>query len=706
MKSRVVLVFSFFAIVWSLLLLRVFILQTFPHEKLERLEAKQYETTVKIEGRRGSIYDRKGVELAMSAPAYSLYVDPQLVWDQRRQIARQLQKAIGISSREFLKLFRSKKNRFAWVERQLNLEQYEKVKQLNIHGLGFVEEPMRVYPDADILKSVLGVVGRSGVGLEGVEKQYDSILRGNPKKVQVRRDARGRPLQINGLLVTEVEDGTDVQLTLDRELQYVLHRELTQTMNEQSANGALGIILDAQTSEILAMDGVGLTVGGDRVKEDQWRNRPLLEAFEPGSTMKTFIIAAGLQQKGWQPNTRFNCENGVLKIGKRTIREADEHHKFGWLSVSEILAMSSNVGMTKMAFELGNENVRQILNKFGFGQKTGVDLPGESKGIINEGKWSRHLLSNISFGHGIAVTPLQIANAYAAIANGGILKKPRVLKKQESKISSDLFYSWFKNDNDLNSDFNSGVRILSEPEAQTLRLLLAGVVTDGGTGLNAIVPGYPVAGKTGTAQKVNPQGRGYLPNVYISSFVGMIPANYPRFVIYVAVDSPRKQYYGSQVAAPLFSRIATFAVRHEGLAPRWLKEEQAQGLMPPIANKINKASNSRPRVASNSLESEESSSTSADSLSSSSSSSQSSTISKEALSNSIQDDSPINSNMVLNTSELMPNLNNLTLREVHERLQNKNVQVKIKGSGRVHFFYPSEGVPLGERAQIEVWLTE
>lgn len=706
MKSRVVLVFSFFAIVWSLLLLRVFILQTFPHEKLERLEAKQYETTVKIEGRRGSIYDRKEVELAMSAPAYSLYVDPQLVWDQRRQIARQLQKAIGISSREFLKLFRSKKNRFAWVERQLNLEQYEKVKQLNIHGLGFVEEPMRVYPDADILKSVLGVVGRSGVGLEGVEKQYDSILRGNPKKVQVRRDARGRPLQINGLLVTEVEDGTDVQLTLDRELQYVLHRELTQTMNEQSANGAIGIILDAQTSEILAMDGVGLTVGGDRVKEDQWRNRPLLEAFEPGSTMKTFIIAAGLQQKGWQPNTRFNCENGVLKIGKRTIREADEHHKFGWLSVSEILAMSSNVGMTKMAFELGNENVRQILNKFGFGQKTGVDLPGESKGIINEGKWSRHLLSNISFGHGIAVTPLQIANAYAAIANGGILKKPRVLKKQESKISSDLFYSWFKNDNDLNSDFNYGVRILSEPEAQTLRLLLAGVVTDGGTGLNAIVPGYPVAGKTGTAQKVNPQGRGYLPNVYISSFVGMIPANNPRFVIYVAVDSPRKQYYGSQVAAPLFSRIATFAVRHEGLAPRWLKEEQAQGLMPPIANKINKASNSRPRVASNSLESEESSSTSADSLSSSSSSSQSSTISKEALSNSIQDDSPINSNIVLNTSELMPNLNNLTLREVHERLQNKNVQVKIKGSGRVHFFYPSEGVPLGERAQIEVWLTE
>ncbi len=692
MKSRVVLVFVFFSSLWVLMLLRVFFIQILPHEKLERLEERQYETTVKVEGRRGSIYDRRGVELAMSAPAYSLYVDPQLVWNQKLEIARKLHAAIGLKPREFLKLFRDKRKRFAWVERQLSLEHYEKVNQLNIRGLGFVEEPMRVYPDVDILKPILGVVGRSGVGMEGVEKQYDSILRGNPKKVQVRRDARGRPLQINGLLVTEAEEGKDVQLTIDRELQYVLHRELSQTVAEEEAQGALGVILDAQTSEILAMDGVGLTTGGQSLSTaqsvGQWRNRPILEAFEPGSTMKAFIIASGLQLKGWQPNTRFNCENGVLKIGKRTINEADEHHKFGWLTISEILAFSSNVGMTKMAFELGELNVKQALNKFGFGNKTGVDLPGEARGIVQDGKWSKHLLSNVSFGHGVAVTPLQIANAYAVIANGGILKVPKIYKKLETK-NDNFDFSWLN----LKTNWSSGdlspergQRVLSESEAQTMRLLLAGVVAAGGTGHNATVAGYPVAGKTGTAQKVNPNGLGYMPNVYISSFAGMLPANQPRFVIYVAVDSPKKHYYGAQVAAPLFSRIATFAVRHEGLAPRWLNEEQAKGLIPEgnSALKLGKLESSKSKELSQKLAQE----------GAPQELEVQSVVSAEAKGAIV----PVSSEVV------MPNLNNLTLRELQDQLQHKNIQLKIRGSGKVSYFQPTAGTPLLDRQTVEVWL--
>lgn len=695
MKTRIVIIFSFFAAFWALLLIRVFFVQIFPHAKLERLESKQYETTVKIEGRRGSIYDRRGIELAISAPAYSLYADPQLLWKDRHTIARQLTKAIGLNRWEFLKLAKDKKKRFVWIERQLSPAQMEKVKKLNIHGLGFIEEPKRIYPDEDILKPVLGVVGRTGQGLEGIEKQFDSVLRGNPKKLQIRRDARGRPLQVNGLLVTEIEEGTDVQLTLDRELQYVLHRELQRTLMEQEAQGALGVILDARTSEVLAMDGVGQAMSGDAEHSGPWRNRPMLDAFEPGSTMKTFVIAAGLQNKGWQPNTRFDCENGKLKIGKRTINEADTHHRFGWLTISEILAFSSNVGMAKMAFELGEKQVKDVLAQFGFGQKTGINLPGEAKGIIQEGKWSQHLLSNVSFGHGMAATPLQIANAYAAIANGGILNRPKIAKQSETKIKGwglpletklkALDLPWDLESLVMGGDSatsSEGTRILSEAEAQTLRLLLAGVVVSGGTGVSAIVPGYPVAGKTGTAQKVNPKGLGYLPEAYISSFVGMIPANAPRFVIYVAVDSPKKQYYGSQVAAPLFARIATFAVRHEGLAPRWLNQQQAEGLLPSLANQQKASTEKAPTAAEAQDVALDSSATAEGSV------------------------ATIPSSVLMEEKGSMPNLNQLTLREVHERFFNREVRVRIHGTGRVARFHPPAGSTIGEKENIELWLSE
>ena len=693
MKTRILIVFLFFTAFWSLLLIRTFVIQIFPHDKLERLEARQYETTVKIEGRRGSIYDRKGVELAISAPAYSLYADPQLLWSERLTTARQLQKSIGVRSGEFLKLVKDKKKRFVWVDRQLTLEQMEKVKALNIHGLGFIEEPKRIYPDEDILKSVLGTVGRTGHGMEGVEKQFDSVLKGNPKKLQVRRDARGRPIQVNGLLVTEAEEGTDVQLTLDRELQYVLHRELSRTMEEQQAQGALGIILDAKTSEVLAMDGVGKSMGNNPSEAIPWRNRPMLDAFEPGSTMKTFIIAAGIQKKGWQPNTKFNSENGRLKIGKRFINEADGHHHFGWLTISEILAFSSNIGMTKMAFELGEQDVKDILNKFGFGKRTGINLPGEAKGILQPGKWSQHLLSNVSFGHGIAATPLQIANAYVAIANGGLLNVPRITKNALNKQKS-FDFSWsFNGSNKTKETERVSERILSETEAQTLRLLLAGVVVPGGTGVSAVVPGYPVAGKTGTAQKVNPDGLGYLKDVYISSFVGMIPANEPRFVIYVAVDSPKKQYYGSQVAAPLFSRIATFAVRHDGIAPRWLNEQQAEGLIPPPTNSKNKkALVKSPTIASttDSTANVASTTKATETLASTTEASATETSTPMPMSPPSPAVAPATTITDLSTptnvQSMMPNLYQLTLREMQEQLQNRDLIVKIHGSGKISRF--------------------
>jgi cell division protein FtsI (penicillin-binding protein 3) len=649
-----------FCLVWSLLLVRVFILQVFPHQKLERLESKQYETTVKVDGRRGSIFDRNGVELAISAPTYSLFADPQELWPKRKEAAKKLQRVLGLDPKKMLSATKDKRRRFVWLDRQLTIEKMEKINGLKIHGLGFIEEPKRVYPDEDILKPILGVVGRSGKGAEGIEKQYDSTLRSDPRKIQVRRDARGRPLHFNGLLVTEMESGSDVELTIDRELQYVLHRELKQTVEEQGAAGAVGIVLDAKTSEVLAMDGVGIPMGEEKLDQENWRNRPIIEAFEPGSTMKTFIIAAGLQKKNWQPNTKFNCEKGEFRIGNRVIGEADTHHRFGWLTISEILAVSSNIGVTKMAFSLGEDLVKESLSKFGFGRKTGIDLPGEAKGIVQSGKWNKHLLSNVSFGHGMTATPLQIANAYAAIANGGILRVPTITKKQPMPIKTwDI--PWLSKSGHEKSD---GERVLSTTEAQTLRLLLAGVMVPGGTGYSASVPGYPVAGKTGTAQKVNPHGRGYLAGSYISSFIGMIPANDPKFVIYVAVDSPKKQYYGSQVAGPLFSRVATYAVRHEGIAPRWLNEQQAMGLLPNLVTK-----NEDEKIKDTEIQVEEAMSTAP-------------------------------------SSEAMPNIGNLTVREVQEYLRDRELRVRFHGSGKVMRFEPQEGTILKSNDKVEVWLTQ
>lgn len=688
MKSRIVFVFIGFSVVWSLLLVRVFILQIFPHEKLERLEAKQYETTVKVEGRRGSIFDRNGVELAISAPAYSLFADPQELGDKSGEAVRKLQKILNLDYKKTMAQLKDKSRRFVWIERHLNFDKMENIKKLKIHGLGFIEEPVRFYPDEDILKPVLGVVSRSGKGFEGVEKQYDSVLRSDPRKIQVRRDARGRPLHFNGLLVTEMESGSDVQLTIDREMQYVLHRELKQTVQDQEAAGAVGIILDAQTSEVMAMDAVGLPMGGEKLAKENWRNRPILEAFEPGSTMKTFVIAAGLQQKKWQPNTRFNCEQGELRIGNRVIGEADSHHRFGWLTISEILAVSSNIGMAKMAFALGETAVREELYKFGFGHKTGIDLPGEATGIIRKNKWSKHLLSNVSFGHGMTATPLQIANAYAAIANGGILRKPRITKQSIAPIKT-LSLPWLAPKDEPS---NEGIRILTPAEAQTLRLLLAGVMVKGGTGVSAVVPGYPVAGKTGTAQKVNPQGRGYLAGVYVSSFVGMIPANEPKFVIFVAVDSPKKQYYGSQVAGPLFSRVATYAVRHQGIAPRWLNEEQALGLLPNLKSK----SEAKREVETQSVEQK--------------------TPSKSIVAKTEERGEPVepqdiaqlgdNGPAAVVAKDAMPNLESLTVREVQEYLHERELNVMFHGSGRVSRFEPAEGTPLKDNDKVEVWLSQ
>ncbi len=558
MKNRIAVVFLFVSICWSLLFLRGMFVQIWPQKRLNELKSRLFETTIEIPARRGLILDRDGKELAVSVNGHGLFADPHLI-PNRKVVAPKIAKLLKISKTEVLQKLKDTSKRFIWLKRGLSDEQKFAVEQLKIRGLGFIEEPRRVYPQDHLASQILGFVGADGRGLEGLELQLDEKLRGQSRRVLLPRDARGRPLLQDGHALTDVPDGSSVTLTLDSELQYALESELETATRLHKAKGAVGVVLDAQTSEILALAHVPLVDSNHAFKEnpEDRRGRAVTDAFEPGSTLKPFVIAAALHERTIKPGTKIDCEGGKLSVGGHLITEAEATHQFRVLTVSEILAASSNVGMAKIGLGLGAERLRNFLDLFGFGHSTGVEFPGESRGVLLPLPWRPHLLSNIAFGQGITVTPLQLAQAYAAIANGGFLRKPSIIKSVQN----------FERGEVLDFKLPQSIRVLTPQEASILTYMLTSATSAQGTGFNARIPGFPVAGKTGTAQKID-AGRGlYKKDSYIASFAGFVPAHDPRFVIYIAVDEPKNGYYASQTAAPVFSKIAQYAVRKKGLIP-------------------------------------------------------------------------------------------------------------------------------------------
>lgn len=569
MSKRIRLIFYGFIVLWVILLARAVQVQLLPNDKLLAIKQKQFNSIIQIQSRRGPILDRNGKELAVSSVTYSLYADPRWVAAPKKT-SKKLAKILGHNYESIYNKIKDSEKRFVWIERFLTESKANEIRELNIKGLSFVEEWKRVYPNESLLAHTLGMVGSEGQGLEGLELGLEELLQGEKRKMTVPRDARGRPLITDGLLVSENAEGNEVILTIDGELQYQLEKELKNAMNEFSAMGAVGVILDAKTSAIRAIASEPSFNANSPLKypAEMRRHKAITDAIEPGSTMKSFVIAKGLKEKLIQPNAKFFCENGSFKVGDRVIKEADENHKFGNLTVAEILAHSSNVGTTKIAMKLGANKIRESLIEFGFSQKTGVEISGDAKGTVHELPWNDHLLANVSFGQGMTASPLQIANAYAAMVNGGNWHAPYLVESirdhegKERRVHPE----------------RSGRQVLSSEDSEKMRIMLMGATQAGSTGEKAKVPGFLIGGKTGTAQKVNPNGRGYLKGSYISSFAGFIPAHDPALVIYIAVDQPQKTYYGSQVAAPVFSRLASFGARQMGLAPVLLTsiEEQAK----------------------------------------------------------------------------------------------------------------------------------
>ena len=315
MKSRIIILFSFFLGLWTLVLVRAAMVQIFPNSRLEALKKRQFETSIQIRTRRGAILDRNGKELAASVPSYSLFADPKLIENHMLTSVR-LGKMLGVAPNNIRRRLRDRHRRFLWIKRQLSEAQMQKIKEWEEPGLGFIVEPKRIYPNGSLLAQTLGFVGNEGSGLEGLELQYDKQLKGQMKQIILPRDARGRPLLPDGRALTDVPDGSDLELTIDGELQFVLEQELTKTTERFEATSALGIVMDAHTSEILAVANVPTFDLNEafRFPNASRRNRAVADAFEPGSTFKTFLIAAALSQNVARPSSRFFCENGNIKL--------------------------------------------------------------------------------------------------------------------------------------------------------------------------------------------------------------------------------------------------------------------------------------------------------------------------------------------------------------------------------------------------------
>ena len=563
MRNRIVFVGAVLALLWLCLIFRGVDLQLLPHKKLSWLKERIFETTLKINPRRGIIYDRNGRELAVSIPSQSLFADPQTV-KEPYYAAKKLSRLFNRPQKIFLRKLLNEKKRFVWIKRHLSAEEMKSVRAWKLKGLHFIRETKRFYTGGPFLSQVLGFTGIDGQGLEGIEKRYDEALRGVEQRLIVKRDARGRPLFAFTSFVHRMS-GSDVYLTIDRDMQVYFEKELNRAIKRSSARSAGGVILDVETGEALAMVNIPNYDPNHPLSGHPSfrRNRVITDIYEPGSTLKTFTLAAALEN-GISPSKRYPSHDGALVIGKEMIREADKKKRFNpFLNLSEILALSSNVGAAEVALDVGAETLRKTLWDFGFGRKTGVEFPGEARGILRPLPWRPIKTATVGFGHGIAGTALQIANAYSALADGGLLKKPLLVKKIQNPYTGE------------EKHFKTSVvqRAVSEKTAQLLTLMLSGATDEASTGFRAAVSGHLTAGKTGTAQQVNLKKGGYKAGEYISSFAGFIPAHKPKFVIYVVINGARDHFYASDLAAPVFSETASYAVRKAGLSPILFNEE-------------------------------------------------------------------------------------------------------------------------------------
>jgi len=640
-RIRIIMIGTVFGLLFLTVVGRAFYLQILQHEDLVKKADKQHEHRVDLTQARGSILDRNGTTLAESINMDSCYAEPRRIKDVDGTAAV-LAPILGVTKDELIAKLSVNKS-FIWVERWLAPEIATRVRNMKLPGIGFAPESKRFYPNMEIAAHVVGFTGRDPNGLEGIELKYDSTILGNAGYMITERDALGRNIAIKKTVIKNSSPGKSVILTLDKTIQFIAEKELAKAVKESNAKSGMALVMESDTGRVLAMANYPTFNPNaySRYSLAQLRNQSVTDSFEPGSTFKVFTVAAALDAGTIKSTDVYNCENGSYRIADRIIRD---DHPQSRLTVSEIIKYSSNIGSAKIGLKMGEEKLSSYLRSFGFGSRTGIDLPGETPGNLKK-QWYGVELATATFGQGVSLSTIQLATALSAIANGGNLMRPYLVEQILDDSGTVM------------QKFEPQVvrRVISPDTAQKVTKMMETVTVDGGTGTRAALDGYLVAGKTGTAQKVDPVTRTYSPTKRIGSFVGFVPADKPKLTIAVIIDEPQGVKYGGVVAAPAFRVIAQNTLAYLKIQPNipatavGKKADTKIAAAPPV----------------------------------------------ESLSDGDSEETPAE-------GQVMPNFRGMSMRKVLQVMEKRSINIRLIGSGQAAEQSPPPGHKI--RGASEVWI--
>lgn len=551
-------------------------IQIFKSTDLTLKAEKEYIKNITIQGKRGDIMDRSRKRLTTTIDTVSVAATPFRIKNPA-EAAGALAGILKIDKQSLKQQLSSKKG-FVWVKRKISPAEAEKIKDLKLNGVFFKDDVIRFHPNKELAAQVIGITGSDSKGLEGLEFFYNDILAGKSRKIQITKDAAGRYYN-EEKNIRESLKGDSLVLTIDSTIQFIAESALQKAVEDHDALSGIAIVMKPDTGEILAMAHYP-TFNPNSFSDfsrETWRNRAVSDTFEPGSTMKVFVAAAAVEDKYATPKSLFFCENGAYRVGGSTVRDT---HKYEWLTLKEIVKYSSNIGAIKLSELMGKKKLSDTLLSFGFGKKTNIDAPGDSTGTLSDYKrWSKIDIAAISFGQGMSASALQLITGICAIANDGLLVRPRIVKEIVSS------------DGETRKEFKTQPvkQVISRETAMTVRNMMRSVVEDGGTATNAAIDGYSVCGKTGTAQKASPHG-GYSKNKYTALFVGFAPEKKPALTVLVVVDEPPRSHYGGVVAAPAVKTILSECFNYLKIPPDMKTAEEMKNANMSI-NKVASAQN-------------------------------------------------------------------------------------------------------------------
>lgn len=659
LRLRIGLIAAAFLIGFIAILGRVYYLQTVEAEKLEERSSVDRDREVTRQARRGDILDRHGVEMAVSVEVPSIYARPGMLGDTDR-VAGRLADILD-EPEEAIARRLDTESPFVWLKRQTHPSVAEQIEQLDLPGLGAMEEYERYYPMGELAGQLLGFVGIDGDGLEGVEREYDEHLAGETYNMQITRDALGRPMLLSSAPEFRQFEGHTVQLTVDEKIQRTAERALNHQIEQYDAAGGYAVAMDVETGDVLAM-AKSPSFDPNRFGEfssADWRLGPITDTFEPGSVFKPFLIAAALEEEAVELDDAFDLEGGRMRIGGHTIGDVTRRDE---MTVAEILQKSSNIGSYKIAQRLGRQNYYDYLRAFGFGSPTGIDLRGEQSGVVwPPQQWAEITFANVAFGQGLSTTPLQLVTGVAALANGGMLLEPRIvdeIRDREGRVVSRREPTMVR-------------RVIGEKAARQTAWAMSLVPLEAGTGTDGALEHFTVAAKTGTAQQVDPETRLYDPDHWISGYVGFAPAEKPEVAIAVFVDEAQDMRYGGRVAGPAFKEIAREALSQRGALPVADHEQFDLGEKPPVVDDVESGEGSRfdppgdslPRVR----------------------------IHGDGVDRNFDD-------------ETVPDFTDLSLRAAVERARNRGLVPRVAGWGIVVSQSPPPGTPVEEASELRLTL--